>query len=343
MRIVLVGETHHGSRTPQRARALRDLGHEVVAIGTMPEGWDHESRPGIIDRILYRLRLPWDRSGAGRKMAVAAAGADLIILDNARAIRPDNLYAAKRAAPGIRIIWFSEDDMLNPIHRSRWTERSLGLFDLCVTTKSFNAEPGELPSLGARRVMFVNNTYCPHEHRSISVTEDEKIRWGAPVSFVGTFESPRADMVLGLVRAGVSVRVWGNGWARMRGAHPQLTIENRPVYGDDYRRVVAASAINLCFLRHANRDRQTCRSIEIPAMGGFMLHEHSEEMAALIAPDREAAYFWNAGDLIDRCRGWLESPARVAVAAAGHRRVIEGGFSHEVRWREILDQAMGVS
>ncbi|MBM3566782.1 MAG: glycosyltransferase family 1 protein [Alphaproteobacteria bacterium] len=341
MKIVLVGEAHHGSRTPQRARALRDLGHEVVPIGTMPEGWTHESRAGLIDRVLYRLRLPWDWPGAGRAMVRAArGGCDLIVLDNARAIRPGALRAAKRAAPGVRIVWYSEDDMLNPINRSRWIERSLGLFDLCVTTKSFNAEAGELPSLGARGVMFVDNTYCSHEHCPIDITEDERIRWGAPVSFVGTFEAPRADMALELARAGISVRVWGNGWGRRQGAHPNLIIENRPVYGDDYRRVVAASRINLCFLRHANRDRQTCRSIEIPAMGGFMLHEYSGEMVALIAPDREAVYFRNGGDLIARCRDWLQAPARAAVAAAGRRRVVEGGFSHRERWREIIDRVM---
>jgi len=338
MRIIMVGETHHGSRTPQRVQALRDLGHEVTAISTMPQGWNEQSRPGPIDRMLYRLRLPWDWPGAGRDMAWSAPAHDLIVLDNARAIRPSALRAARQAAPDIKILWFSEDDMLNPIHRSRWTERSLELFDLCITTKSFNAEPEELPALGARRVLFVNNTYCPHAHRPIAISDEESIRWGALVSFVGSFESPRATMVLELARAGIPVRVWGNGWSRMQDAHPALTIENRPVYGDDYRRVVAASAINLCFLRHANRDRQTCRSIEIPAMGGFMAHEYSAEMAALIVPGREAVYFRDAGELIAQCRAWLQAPGRAAIALAGHRRVAEGGFSHSARWREILDQ-----
>jgi hypothetical protein len=343
MKIILVGETHRGSRTPQRVRALRDLGHEVTAIGTMPQGWDEHSRPKLIDRILYRLRLPWDWPGAGREMVRSAAAHDLIVLDNARAIRPGALRAAKLAAPDIKILWFSEDDMLNPIHRSRWIERSLGLFDLWVTTKSFNAEPEELPALGVRRVLFVDNTYCPHAHRPIGVTDEDKTRWGAPVSFVGTFESPRAAMLLELARAGIRVRVWGNGWASLQGVHSDLTVENRAVYGDDYRRVVAASAINLCFLRHANRDRQTCRSIEIPAMGGFMAHEYSAEMAALIAPDREAVYFRDAGELAAQCRTWLRAPERAAITRAGHRRVTEGGFTHGARWRAILDQVTRAS
>ena len=343
MKILLVGETNRGSRTPQRVQALRDLGHEVTVIGTTPPGWSYESRPGIVERIRYHLRIPLDRTDAGKEMARAASGHDALVLDNARAIHPDALRAARHGAPDIRMIWYSEDDMLNPIHRTRWTERSLGLFDLCVTTKSFNARPEELPALGARRVLFVDNTYCPHAHCPIRVSEDEGVRWGSPVSFVGTFENPRAGAMLELARAGISIRIWGNGWARWQNRHPLMTVENKPAYGDDYRRVVAASAVNLCFLRHGNRDRQTCRSIEIPAMGGFMLHEYSEEMAALFAPDREAVYFRDTGDLVGQCRAWLGTAARATVAAAGHRRAVEGGFSHSDRWRFILDRAMAES
>jgi glycosyltransferase involved in cell wall biosynthesis len=341
MKILFVGETNVGSRAPQRVQSLRDLGHEVTVVSASPPGWSYESRPAFVDRLFHAWRLPLDRAGAGRAMASVASSHQVLVLDNARAIRPGALRAVRRIAPKIRIIWYSEDDMLNPVHRSRWIERSLGLFDLCVTTKSFNARPEELPALGARKVLFVNNTYCPHAHRPIRLDSDEMARWGSAASFVGTFEEPRAESMLQLARAGIPVRIWGNGWAGVRSIHSLMTVENRPAYGDDYRRVVAASAINLCFLRHGNRDRQTCRSVEIPAMGGFMVHEFSDEMTALFASDREAVYFRDAEELVRACRAWLpDEPRRESVAAAGYRRAVEGGFSHGERWRLILDRAM---
>jgi hypothetical protein len=341
MKILFVGETNLGSRSPQRLRALRDLGHEVTAVATNPPGWTYESQPGIVDRLCYTARLPRDRSGASRAIAVSAQGHDVIAIDNARAIRPGALRIARQAEPNIKIVYYSEDDMMNPIHRSRWIEWALASFDLFVTTKSFNARPEELPSLGARSVLFVDNTYCPRAHQPIRVGDEERRIWGSAASFVGTFEAPRAESLLRLARGGIAVRVWGNGWSRLRSVHPLLTVENRPAYGDDYRRVVAASAINLCFLRHGNRDRQTCRSIEIPAMGGFMVHEYSPEMAALFASGREAIYFRDSDDLTRVCRDWLADPVRrEGIAAAGHRRAVEGGFSHGERWRFILDRVM---
>lgn len=336
MRIVLVGEANPGSRTPQRLRALRELGHEVAMVPTTPPGWRYETRPSLASRILYRLRLPADPAGANaRLVAEAAQGCDVMILDNARMIRPSALRAARHAAPGMRLVWYSEDDTLNPVHRTRWMEAALPLFDLWVTTKSFNARPEELPRLGARRVLFVDNSFCPHAHAPIELGPDDRRAFGAAISFVGTFEAPRAADLLALAQAGLEVRVWGNGWASMAGADPRLTIMGRPVYDDDYRRVVCASDVNLCFLRKGNRDLQTCRSVEIPAMGGFMMHEASSEMTRLFAADRAAVYFDGTTDLVDTARRWLADPGgRAAVAAAG--RAAAQGHSHHERWRAIL-------
>lgn len=336
MRIVLVGEANEGSRTPQRLRALRDLGHEVVMVATTPPGWNYETRPGLVERLRYRLRLPADAAGANRALLAAAPGAEVVILDNARTIRSATLRAVRGLAPGVRLAWYSEDDSMNPIHRTRWMEGAMKLFDLWVTTKSFNAAPGEVPSLGVRRVLVVDNSYCPHAHAPIAPDE----RFAAAVSFVGTYEAPRAADLLALAEAGVVVRVWGNGWGGLAGRHPLLRVENTPVYGDDYRRVVCSSAINLCFLRKGNRDRQTCRSLEIPAMGGFMLHQESDEVARLLVPDREAAYFADTAGLINQCRRWLaDDEGRRRVAGAGRIRVEADGHSHPARWSQILAEA----
>lgn len=336
MRIVLVGESNPGSRTPQRRRALEELGHQVTMVSTTCEGWRYETRPGLRERLLYRLRLPLDSSGANARLQGAAAGADAVVLDNARTIRPGTLRAVRQVAPTAPLIWYSEDDTINPRHRTRWLEGCIPLFDLWVTTKTFNARPEEVPALGARQVLVVDNSFCRHDHAPIAPDP----RFAAAISFVGTFEAPRAAQLVALAEAGMAVRVWGNGWERLAGANPRLAIEGRPVYGDDYRRAVCSSAINLCFLRKGNRDRQTCRSLEIPAMGGFMLHEASDEVARLLAPDREAAFFSDTATLIDQCRRWLaDEPSRAQVARAGRERILADDHTHHARWRAILARA----
>lgn len=342
MKLILVGEANRGSRTPQRLRALREAGHQVIMVETTPPGWSYETSPRLTQRLCYRLRLPLDPAGANaRLIAQASSDVDAVIVDNARMIRPQTLRRLRRLAPDAKLVWYSEDDIMNPRHRSRWMEAAIGLYDLWVTTKSFNAQAGEVPALGARRVLFVDNSFCPHDHAPITIDAEERQRWGAPVSFVGTYEHPRAADLLALAEAGIDVRVWGNGWHAMVGAHPRLRIENRPVYGDDYRRVVAASDLNLCFLRKGNRDLQTCRSLELPAMQAAMLHEASPEVERLFAPDREAIYFTDQAGLIAATRRWLaDAQARHRLAAAARDRACADGHDHLNRWRFILDQAM---
>ncbi len=344
MKIILVGETHFGSRTPQRVRALERLGHLVSVVSTMPETWTYETRPGLSTRIRYRLRIPADLAQANAKLLeYGSEGVDVVILDNAKTIRPVTLRRLRQAHPKLRLIWYSEDDMMNPIHRSRWIENAIPLFDLWVTTKTYNAEAGEIPSFGAGNILTVDNSFDPDDHHPIQVSDAERERWGAPVSFVGTYESPRAGMIRHLGENGVPVRVWGNGWARSGMDHPMIRVENTAVYGDQYRQVVASSDINLCFLRHGNRDRQTCRSVEIPAMGGFMAHEASNEMERILHPGTETVYFENGEDLLRVCYQYLNDQGRRhAIAKAGMRKIREGGYSHDDRWRDILEAAFEI-
>ncbi|MBI3445510.1 MAG: glycosyltransferase family 1 protein [Magnetospirillum sp.] len=330
LRIALVGETFAASRTPQRVQAMRDMGHTVTAIPTTVEGRTYETRPSLMDRLRYRLRLPADPAGANAALVEAARGGlDLVWLDNAAIIRAATLEEVRRLCPRVKLAWYCEDDMMNPRLGSRWLDRALPLFDLWITTKSFNARPEEMPSRGVRRILVVDNCYDAALHRPATPTADDFARLGADIAFIGTFEAPRAADLLALARAGLNVRVWGNGWAAMIGAHPLLKIENRPIYNQDFALAIACTRINLCFLRKANRDLQTCRSMEIPACGGFMAHERNDEIARLFLPDRHAAYFSHAGELVELCRQWLaDETGRARVAAAGRARVEELGLDH---------------
>jgi spore maturation protein CgeB len=339
-RIAVIGAMVPGARIHQRVAAMRRAGHDVHVIDTAPPGRRYEDTPSLMRRLRHRLRRPADETGANAQLVAAAAHTDIAWLENATVIRAASLQHFHAESPDGRIVWYAEDDMMSPRHGSVWIDRALPLFDLWVTTKSFNAAPAEMPSRGVRRAMFVNNSFDPELHRPVAVTDADRARLGAPVSFVGTYEQERAGSLLHLAEAGIGVRVWGNGWGSMAGRHPNLTVEGRAIYDEDYVRIICASDINLCFLRKANRDLQTTRSVEIPACGGFMLHERNAEIAALFGEDREAGYFGSDDELIAACRRWLsDGDARAAVARAGHDRARKVGLSHDDMIAAVLDAA----
>ncbi|MHA1109342.1 MAG: CgeB family protein, partial [Alphaproteobacteria bacterium] len=338
LRIAVVGETFDESRTVQRVEAMRALGHAVTTIATTPADFNYESRPGLMRRVRQRLRIPGDPAHANRGLLRAVGdGADIVWIEAAGMIHAGTLRRARAINPRIGILWYSEDDMMNPRHRSLWLDAALPLFDLWVTTKSFNASDDELPSRGARNVLFVNNSCDPALHRPMGLDPDIRARFGAAVSFVGTCEEPRARSLLHLARKGFTVRVWGNGWGDWVGRHPNMMVENQPIYNDDYASAICASALNIGFLRKSNRDLQTCRSIEIPACAGFMVHERNDEICRLLREDKEAVYWSSDHELAEICGRWLpDDEGRDRIGRAGRERIGELELTHEANIRRML-------
>ena len=341
--VLFVGQTVVGSRTIQRINALRRLGHIVDVVSTNATGSSYEDKPSLITRLRYRLRIPKDSVAAGKRILEKNihTSYNILWLERAVEIDPGILKSVKKINPKIFLIWYAEDDMNNPLHRTRQVEAAIPIYDLWVTTKSFNTLPEEIPSFGGKNILFVNNSYDEILHRPISVSKQDEREFGADISFVGTYERDRAQRLTYLAQKGISVRVWGNGWLKLRDKFPGLIIEGRAIYDREYVKVICASKINLCFLRKKNRDLQTCRSIEIPACGGFMLHERNEEITSLFAENKEAVYFSSDLELLEKCNKWGSNELRRSdIANQGHTRVTIGSFSHAKCLKKILNNAL---
>jgi spore maturation protein CgeB len=344
-RILFVGDLAPHCRTYQRFRALKDLGYQVEGVPSSPV----DRVPGISPekfwwKVFFKLRLPLDETNANRRMVELSERLQphLVFVERGLTIRAAALRRVRRVcANAVVLVSYSEDDMFASHNQSVYYRGSLPLYDVVFTTKSYNRRPEELPALGARRVLFVDKAYDRYAHRPLDLSPQDLEQYSADIAFIGTFEENRAQKLLLLAANGFDVRVWGNGWRHWAGKHPQLRIENRPLYDDDYVKALRASKINLCFLRKANRDLQTDRTMELPACGAFMLAERTDEHRRLFQEGREAAYFDidDDNELIEKVRYYLtNSEERRAVAAAGLRRALSSGYSHHDRLTWMLEQ-----
>ena len=337
MRIVYCGELWAGGTCSMRADTLRMLGHQVVEIDTTHVATGMK-RQAV--RVLRKLGHIGDPVGANSKVLEAAARhkPQVVWIDKGLSIKPDTLIALRSTHPEIQIVHYSPDDMAGRHNQSRQYLECVPLFDLHVTTKSFNVE--ELHALGARDVLFVNNAYAVDIHRPIEISHPDRLVSGGEVGFIGAFEMDRAQTMLFLARHGVHVRVWGGGWETWatRNFHSNMRIENRCLWGEDCVRAICSFAINLGFLRKLNRDLQTTRSIEIPASGGFMLAERTSEHLALFKEGVEAEFFSSKEELLEKCLYYLtHSEERQKIGAAGRERCVQSGYSYDRQVEAVLD------
>ena len=332
--ILYVGNS--SGTSAHRAEALRELGHEVRLVpADLPDGRIRRQ----LYRVGHRLRRPPDLVGTNRRLLEELGRRSYAILwvDKGITLRAATLRRARRLQPGLKLVSYSPDDMFSPDLQTAQYLRALPLYDLNVTTKSYNV--AELPTLGARNVVFVDNAYDPATHRPLELTPEERERFSADVGFVGTFEPERAGTMLALARAGVPVVVHGWGWQRLRESAPQLKVRNEMLDGLDYTRAINATRINLGFLRKAYRDLQTTRSIEIPASGGFLLAERTDEHRRLFREGEEAEFFADFDELLEKARHYLaHEEERRRIAAAGRERCLRDGYSNRHRLAPVLEQ-----
>ncbi|MBT8763367.1 glycosyltransferase [Desulfohalobiaceae bacterium Ax17] len=334
MKIIFLANLAHGSTSMQRMKALQRLGHSVIPLDTKYTGhWISRYLQHQINRIDYHLtdwRIdPWRVNSRLLTLLDREQDYQALWLERALMVRPATLKKIAQRWPHLVIAGYSPDDQMNPANHSRIYLKSIPLYDVLFTNKTFNVS--DLYDIGARSVVFVKNGFDPDTHRPVPLTSEERERFGAQVSFVGTFERERAEYLRIIAEMKIcTIKVWGNDWNKMKNPGAlKSCIQGIAVYGDDYARVICASNINLCFLRKANRDQVTTRSVEIPACGGFMLAERTDEHLALFAEDREAAYFVFVEEMNAKVKYYLEHPKkRHEIAKAGRQRCLNAGYSN---------------
>lgn len=343
MRILSVGPMAGESNTCRlRNSSLKNIADFLTEVET-------EKRPSSIPyRCAYHLflaglpiRLP-DATGANKKIIESASNNeyDILWIDKGITINETTLKKAKELNPHIKIIGYSPDNMALRHNQSYNFLKCVSLYDAHVTTKS--CAVSELYRLGARKVIYCYQSYDPHFHYPREVNQEDIARLGGDVGFVGTWERERMESILYLSRNGIKVRVFGDGaWNQCKGDNPNLIIENRGLYNDDYSKSFKCFKISLCFLRKINSDLHTTRSIEIPACGGFMLAERTTEHQDLFEEGKEAEFFGSNQELLTKCRYYLEhDKERAEIAERGYKRCVSSGYSNTETLKSIIDEVM---
>ena len=340
MRILSVGSLSGISNTClHRNWALHKVADEVDEVNTQVNPIT------LCGRICYHLffwglpiQIP-ENNQENKKICefVRSNHYDIVWIDKGHTIFPSTLKYIKKKSPNTIIVSYSPDNMALRHNQTQQYLECIPLYDHIFTNKSYIL--GDMRKLGARNIHFVNNSYEETFHHPYNLTEQELTELGGDVGFVGTWEQERCNSILYLAEHGVKVRVFGTkAWQRYRDYSSNLIIEDHCLNGEDYSKSLQAFKISLCFLRKINFDQQTTRSVEIPACGGFMMAERTQEHLAMFEADKEAVYFSSNEELLEKCRYYLtHEDERNNIAKAGLARCITSGYSNEGMIRNAIN------
>lgn len=339
MRILSVGSLSGLSNTClHRNWALHKMG-EVDEVNT------NANKCSLWYRIayhlfLYGLPIPLPENNNENKQIkdlISNKKYDVVWIDKGLTISVRTLQYIKQVQPHAMIVSFSPDNMVLRHNQSKQYLKGIQSYDYVVTNKSYIVYA--LETLGAKHVVFVDNTFEPSFHYPRELEDGDKERLGGDVGFAGAWEKERCDSICYLADNGIKVRVWGGGkWNDYKNYNKNLTIEGRGLWNDDYSKSFKAFKISLCFLRKMNYDVQTTRSVEIPACGGFMIAERTEEHKALFEEDKEAVYFSSNEELLDKCRYYLtHDEERQQIAEAGTARCKLSDYSNEGMVKKVIE------
>lgn len=334
MRILYSGPITPWSTTEARLRAFRDLGHDVLVVDLNQH---LAAEPAWLRKIeLHACDGPGLRS-YNRALVERARDltADLIWLDTGAYVTRTTLVELRRS--GAPIVSYNSDYLLFRSYSWRQYRPAAALYDVHVTTNAYNVP--ELRRHGARKVVMTCAAFDPDLHRPPEMSDAERGRFDADVTFLGHCEPAYLRALSALRSAGLRLRIWGAGWSR--GAARRLmdsAIQDPPqLWGPDSIKAMAAARICVGLLSKWNRSQSTGRSYEVPAIGSFFLGERTREHEALYREGVEAEFFSSRDELVAKARYYLaHDAARAEVAAAGHRRRWASGGTHRDRMSEIL-------
>lgn len=318
--------------------ALEKISDEIDVVNT-------RIKPiSIWFRIAYRLfqyglpiRLP-DNSSANKKIKEFISKAvkspyDIVWIDKGVTINSKTLRYIRKLSPNAKIVSYSPDNMALRHNQSQNYLNCIPLYDIHFTTKSYILQ--DMQRLGARKTAFTNKHYEQTFHYPRNLSENEIQRLGGDVGFIGAWEKERCDSILYLAKNGIKVKVFGD---KKWNDYKTENLEIAPgIYSEDYSKALQAFKISLCFLRKMNSDTQTSRTMEIPACGGFMLAERTTEHLELFSENKEAVFFSNDEELLEKCRYYLSNEEeRKRIVEGGILRCKTSGYSNEESIKTML-------
>jgi len=337
MKILIVGTFGSPQRDEAIARGFRECGAEVSECGYGDLIYSRR----LLTRIQFRLSIgPVCYQLAARvRSAAQQFRPDVILFRRPLEFTPSMLKYIGGSCDAL-LVSFNNDDPFSPSYtdrRWRCLRAAIPLFDAHFAFRRRNIE--QYKEYGARAVALWEPYFSPWLHRPL-VEDNAWIAHGMELLFAMHAERDgRRDAVLGLVAAGIPLRIYSWNWHELFGKKEASTLNVlQPILGDEYAAAIGNAMGTLCFFSRQNNDELTSRVFEIPACGGLLIAERNERTDMLFQDGEEAVLFSDVPELINRVQALRRNRELVTrIRRQGQQRLYLSRHSVVDRCADAID------
>jgi spore maturation protein CgeB len=236
---------------------------------------------------------------------------------------------------------YCNDDPFSPLRVKglyRLYKEAIPVYDAHFTYRSRNIH--DFLKAGAKYVAHTPPVYVPWRHYPPEWKNSERDKYLSDAAFIGHWEKDnRLDCIDSLLRAGFRVNLRGGNWDRNCKRRPsEKMIPVKTAFGEEYNKLYEAASAGLCFYSKINRDELTERTFEIPAVGGVLVCERTDEVRQHFEDKKEAFFFSDSAELV-QIVDYLkkDKTLRDTVAKAGRLRLSNGRHSIKDRLVDIVN------
>lgn len=337
-RVLTTGENWVGCTGRACTTALRKFGCDVaeVNIDVFVPQWRRR-----FSRAVARLTLPISIREFNQSLLYHAAqqSPEFFLAFKGPYVEAATLRKLRKM--GIRLYNYYPDT--SAFAHGPYLPQALPEYDCIFYTKPF--WDGDVRRhLKLQESVFLHHGYDSESHQRWPLTKEDLSRFQVDVAVIAFRTSFKERVVQELLelRPDLDLRIWGSGWERAKDARIRRAWQGGPLSGQVYSRALQAARINLALtsgiVQGASKgDDVTTRTFEIPACGGFMLHQRNPEVLELFEEGKEIACYATVQELAEKVDYYLAHPEeRQAIAERGHRRCVPA-YSYDNRMRSLLD------
>lgn len=330
--ILCIGNMELGSNALSLFKGIQYIEEDVVLVDTSK--FDAPN-PISIGRIVKHFTPRLYGYFASRKL-------DKIIADKIDSREPSIVIVFRgsylsantlRRLKGLKV-HYHPDDSTNKVNRTSIFERAEGEYDFHFTSKRHN-----IPEIFERTnkvPFFFWYAYDPDWH-----FREKEIDFSNPkytVGFIGHFRPDRGEVIQSLAaKYQKNLAIAGSRWNKIPDLGSVSTVLG-PIYGPDFAKFVQLAPLQLGFLNSDNRDQHTARSFEIPASGGLLLAEDTNEHREIFQSEENALFFKDEKELQQKIRWVREHPLEAErIANNGYLLITGNGNTWKDRAKFMLD------